>query len=265
MENPVIGTRTGAAVMVGTGRIPLDKRHLYTEFRQTPIHVALAGAGAAVGSANTVNVLHVPSLGAYPGAGFKTAIKGTQTILGPAETDVGLDIGMDQTNNDGLEIDTGITARNPLAFVVGTDAFYLHVEATIADASGADPFHVGFRKLAARAGDYNDYTDFACIGAYAGGGAGSDPATIYLETALNNVATIQTNTTNTWADAAKKKFSVFVDVDGNVTYKINDAAPTVVTAYKFDTGDTVMPFIFFLHGTDVAGTVELSLFDCGLQ
>ena len=186
---------------------------------------------------------------------FQYTIHGTQTIVSPVQADTGLDIGMDQTSTDGVELDTGIVACNPLAFTVGTDACYVKLRASIADASGANPLFVGFRKLAARAADYNDWTDFAVIGDYAGD--------IKIETALNNAVTVTTDTTDNWAEAATHTLEGYVSRAGVVTYKVDGAAPTTVAAFTFDTGDVIMPVVEFLHGADVAGAVVLSLFEAG--
>lgn len=260
MEYPIVGTATGAALQVdaGNSQVPLDTRHAYTEFRQTPLCGAKLGGGAATGTTGDVNVMIVPGLGAHPGVGFEYTVLGAgQTIVAPALTDNGLNISLDQANDEGVEIDTGINARNPLIFTVGTDACYLKVAAKVADASGADPLLVGFRTVAARAADHNDYTDFAGIGLYAGD--------IKTETALNNAATVATDTTDNWEDNAEHTLEVYVSKAGAVTYRVDGEEPTTTVAYSFDAGDTIMPFLRFLHGADIAGAVELSLFDCGLQ
>jgi hypothetical protein len=243
---------SGGSVMPGPVRI-------YTEFEQTPIIAKSAGAGAATGTAADVNILLMPNYGLLPAAGFEYFIIGTQTIVAPPVIAAGgLEIGMDQTDNDGVQFDNGITARNPVAFTVGTDpACYVKATFTIADASGASPLVVGFRKVAARAADYNDWTDFAVIGDYEGD--------IKIETALNNAATVTTDTTDNWADAATKKLAVFVSSAGVVTYQVDDAAPTVVAAYTFDNGDQIMPVVLFMQGSDVSGSVLWSLFDAGAQ
>ncbi len=239
------------------GQVMPGPKRIYTDFKQNPICCADAGGGAPTGATGDVNFMLVPSYGLWPAAGFEYTIHGTQTIVAPVLTANGLDIGMDQTAADGLELDNGITARNPVAFVVGTDGpCYVEVEVTLEDVSGFTPFIVGFRKVAARVADYNDWTDAAVIGCYAGD--------IKIETILNNAATSTTDTTNNWADGEKHRLRVNVDSVGKVTFLLDGAAPTTVpSAFTFDSGDTIMPVVLFLHGVDVGGKAELSVFDAG--
>lgn len=256
----------GGSVYPGPTRV-------WTDFRYHPIHmgkVLADGTTFAFGpptiATGDQNIMIIPGYGTVGSVGFEWFIMGTQTIATggvPVIANGGLDISCDQTNNDGLQIDLGLTTQNPCRFTVGTDACYVEMEVTPADASGCDPLIVGFRKEAARTADYNDYTDFAALGIEENGGT-TNPAPICTVTALNNAATVRTVTGSTWADAATKKLGVYVSKDGVVSYLVSDVAPTGTVAYTFDTGDVIVPFIYFLHGSDVAGSVVLSLFDCGL-
>jgi hypothetical protein len=49
-----------------------------------------------------------------------------------------------------------------------------------------------------------------------------------------------------------------------VTYKIDGAAPSVTAAFTFDSGDTLIPFFYFLNDTDLAGAVELVEWHAGV-
>lgn len=246
---------------VGSGStLPGAARRCYTQFLHEPITSKRAG-GAATGSAGDRNVMLVPGVGNSPAVPFEWTVIGTQTILTPVLTANGLDIGMDQTSGDGLEITQGITARSPFSFVVGTDrAFFLSVKVKVEDASGVNPLLVGFRKSEAFATDWNDYNDLAAIGIQ----GTSNPNLIKLATILTNAATVVTDTTNTWADAAEKTLRVQVSSDGVVTYQIDGSAPTTVAAYTFTNGLTLVPFLRMVNAADVGGTVELSEWDCGL-
>ncbi len=255
---------SGGSVLPGPVRV-------FTDFAMMPIAVkGLPTMGAWTGTAGDINLLFVPGHGNIGGVSFEAMVHGTQTILAPvmsAGGDTlgnGLNIGsQDQTGADGIELDTGITAANPLAFVVGTAEYYLIVEATIEDASGADPFLVGFRKLEARTADFNDYNDFAALA--------NSHGLIKTHTIKTNAATVVTDTTDTWADGAKKRFGVFVHKDGTVTYQVTPvlptpgppAQPTTVAAYTFTAGLTIIPTIQFLQHADIVGTLCLSMFDCG--
>lgn len=218
-------------------------------FRNNPVTAKLAG-GAATGTAGDTNLLSVP------GAGFEYHIKGTQTILAPVITATGLDVGMDQTANDGVELTNGILAISPVAFVVGTDGpFEFSVRFKIADVSGTDDCAIGFREAEAYAANIDDYTDMACLNVISGN--------ITIETILNNAATVSTDTTNNWADGETHTLTVKVGADGAVTYEIDGAAPLTVAAYSFTAALVVVPFFFFLHDTDVAGAVEIISWNVG--
>ena len=131
------------------------KRGTFEEFRSAPLLAGKAG-GAATGTAGDENIMCIGD------SMFEYHILGTQTILGPQLVAAGLDIGMDQTANDGVEITQGILARQKHAFTVGTDgAFYLKVKFTIADVSGTDDCAVGFRKAEAYQANIDDYDEMA--------------------------------------------------------------------------------------------------------
>lgn len=215
----------------------------YETFKSNPVTAKLAG-GAATGSTGDTNIM------LFPQTAFEYHIKGTQTILAPQRTATGLDIGMDQTDNDGVELSQGILAGSKHAYTIGTDGpFHFRVKLKIADVSGTDDCAIGFRKAAAYGANIDDYTDMATLNVISGD--------INIETILNNAATTTTDTTQNWADGETHELEVIVDQAGVVTYKIDGVAPTTTAAFTFDSGDVVVPFLFFLHATDVAGEVSL--------
>lgn len=242
----------------------MDDRYIYSRFKgllQPQLKVLAAGTlnatggGAATGAAGDENYLRVGH------DTFEYHILGTQTILYPQKAATGLDIGMDQTDNDGVELGCGIVDGTPCAFKVGTDAaFFVRVKASIADVSGTDDFCVGFRKAEDYQANVDDYDEAAWLG-QGQGAAGR----INIETIKNAAATVTTNTTDTWADAATHTFEVLVSATGVVTYKIDGAAPTTTAAYTFDDAEIVVPFVYFLHATDLAGAVVLQEYECGFQ
>jgi hypothetical protein len=232
-------------------------RYIREQFQYQPIVAKAAPAGGApTGTAGDLNVLRLP------GATFEYHIKGTQTLVAPVLTAVGLDIGMDQTSTDGIELTHGITARCPVAFVVGTDpAFFVRAVIKVADASGANPLVIGFRKAEAYQALVASYADYAVIGAI----GTANPNTIQTTTEAAGGGATTTDTTNTWADGATKELKVLVSAAGVVTYQINNAAPTTVAAFSFTAADVVVPFLFFLNAADVAGLVEIIDWEVGLQ
>lgn len=207
-----------------------------------------AGYGDPTGTTGDVNrILSGPNY-------YEYHIKGTQTIVAPTWGASGMDIGMDQTDNDGVELTNGITARSKAAYTVGTDDCYFETTINVADVSGTDDLCIGFRKQAAYAANVDDYTDaayFQIVG-----------TAMNIETILNNAATSTTAITNTVADGVS--VTLRVEVRSGVTwFYINGAAPSTQVNFTFDTGDVIMPFIFFLHSTDVAGIVNVSQWECG--
>lgn len=248
---PSVQSVTGAVQgVVPRPRRAYATRYTYEEFEAIPTCHASAGYGNPTGTTSDVNILNTP------GNKFEYHIKGTQTILAPVFDANGLNIAMDQTNNDGVELTQGITARSKSAFVVGADAFYLAVTMRLADVSGSDDCAVGFRAAAAYQANIDDYTDMAALNVISGA--------IKIETILNNAATVTTDTTNTWADAATKTLKVIVQKSGAVTYEIDGVAPTVTAAFTFDSGDTVVPFLYFLHDADLMDTLYVQKWECGL-
>lgn len=194
----------------------------------------------------------------FPEGTLEWHVLGTQTILAPVLAATGLDCGMDQTNNDGIEICGGILAKNKLTFTVGTDpAFYAKMQFAIGDVSGTDDCAFGFRKVEAYQANLDDYDELACLNVISGD--------IKIETILNGGATTTTDTTNNWADLATHELEVRVSAAGVVTYKIDGITPATVAAFTFDDGEVVVPFFYFLNAADLADTLIIKHFECGPQ
>jgi len=231
-----------------------DENYQYENWKNVPITAAKVG-GATSGSA--ANVLYTPNLM------LEYVPLGTQTILAPVVVTVsegvsGLDIGMDQTANDGVEICAGILNSNPLSFKIGEDAaFFFRVRFSIADVSGTDDCAVGFRKVEAYQANIDDYADMAVLNVISGD--------IKIETIVGGAATVTTDTTDNWADTETHQLEVFVSNAGVVTYTIDNAAPTVTAAYTFTDALYVVPFMYFLNDADLAGAVVLLEWECGFQ
>lgn len=182
-----------------------------------------------------------------------------QTIL-PVMDSIGLDISGDQVSAEAYEMFGGVLGASGRPAVIGVDpAFYFCVTAEIADASGASDFHVGWRSWTeTQVKLITSYSNYATIGLE----GTSNPNTIQILTG-NDGTDVATDTTNTWADAASKKLCVNVSGAGVVTYTINGAAPSTTAAFTFDDGDSVIPFVAFEHGADVAGAVDITLWEVG--
>lgn len=221
-------------------------------FDVEPISSAKAGAGAATGTGGDENLMRLGN------SQWEYHILGTQTILSPTMGVGGLDVNMDATDNDGVELCLGINAANKGVFVVGTDAaFYAKMRFTIADVSGSDDCAFGFRKVEAYQANVDDYDEMAAMNVISGN--------ITLETILNAGATTSTDTTDDWADTGEHELAVFVSAAGVVTYTIDGLAPTATAAFTFDNAEVVVPFFYLLNSSDLAGEVNLLEFECGIQ
>jgi hypothetical protein len=237
-------------------------------FRFPPLTVDQDGDGAPTGSTGDENLLYCDE------SVWRYHILGTQTIVAPvwsvgvAATGVGggLNIGMDQTNDDGVEISLGTNPRSPFVCAAGTTAAYIEVVYTVADVTGAGDMAVGWRKAEAFQADLDDYDEMACVNMQGG--------VWNLETILNNGATTTTDTTLAdMTDAQQATVRVEVDSAGAVTYKIgagtpsnagpSASTPTVTAAFSFDTNEFLIPFIYFLHDSDVAGDVIIQKIEVG--
>lgn len=179
-----------------------------------------------------------------------------QTLTGPAWTDPGMNIAMDQTSGDGVEVSVPLGTNSPHKFVVGTDgAFFCRARFSIADVTGLADMLVGFRKREAFVADPDDYDEMAALNVQAGD--------IEIHTILNNAATTETDTTANWADGETHALSVHVSSLGVVTYRVDDAVPATVAAFTFDTGEEVVPFIMALQSADLSGDVIVLEWECG--
>ena len=231
----------------------MDRDYTYEEFETKPMVSTLAsGGGAATGTAGNENLMM------FEENSFEYHILGTQTILAPILAATGLDIEMDATDNDGVEITQGITAASRSAFVVGTSApFFLKVRFSIEDVSETDDLAIGFRLAEAYQANIDSYNTWAAFNIQAG--------TVNTETELDAGGTTTTDTGETWVNGATKTLEVYVDANGAVTYKIDGVAPTTTVAFSITDGDTVVPFLYFLHLNTSANSVIIRSWECGLQ
>lgn len=242
----------GDMVVTGAVKAGNTKKYMKEEFRVQPICMALnATAALPSGTAAARNVaMFGPNVIEY------TAL-GTQTIIGLGSlATTGCSVSGDQTDNDGREIVFAgdITARAPFAFVVGS-AFYAKLKFSIAVVAGTDDCAFGFRKAEAYQANIDDYADMAVLNVISGN--------ITIETILNGGATGTLDTTNNWLDTETHELRVDVAASGAVTYQIDGAAPLVTTAFTMDAGDTVLPFMYFLHANaSQAGAIILKEFEC---
>lgn len=217
-----------------------------------------AAGGARVVTTNVANHIYTPAGNIF------TAWNIVQQDIAPVMVATGLDIGCDQTDNDGMEICTNAFGATGRPFVIGSSpAFYFKCTVTFGDVSGCDTLVVGFRAMEAA------NVTLASYGTYAGIGLNTAANPGALKLIGENDGTVHTNypidTTDTMADAATKIFGIFVSAAGVVSYTINGVAPTATGPAAFDDGDLVIPFFHYLHATTSPGSVIIGKWDCGFQ
>ena len=227
-----------------------DEKYVFETFKQNPVYSNKAG-GAATGTAGDENILLTPE------TAFEYHILGTQTIVAPTVTAVGLDLGsMDQTADDGLELNHGILSSQIPSFTVGTDpAFFLRSRYSLSNVSGTDDCAMGFRKVEANQANVDDYADMAALNVITGD--------INIETIVGGAATTTTDTTDNWADTETHELVVLVSSSGVVTYLIDGVAPTTTAAFTLTDALNVEPFFFFLQHTGLTDA-PLQIWECGL-
>ncbi len=218
------------------------------------------GGGVATGATGDLNIMALQE-----GVVMEQFILGAgQTIISPRMvTDGGLNIALDQVDDEGAEYNFGAASETSrFAFTVGTSAAF-QIDATfkVADSTGCEPLLVGFRKAEANNATVASYDTFASIGLR--GASATDK--VVLSTNLSGGGNIITDTTDAFTDGQTHKLSVLVSAAGVVTYLIDGSAPSTTAAITFDNADVVCPFIHFLNGTDVAGNVELTALKIGFQ
>lgn len=207
-----------------------------------------------------------------PGGGghYVDLFQTTAQTLMPLENTLGLEIALDQVDNETVEyVPGGNSARSPFAFTVGTDSdFFIRAKFAVTDVSGTDQFFVGFRKQEAfavptalvNAGD-GIYTDF--------GGLLLKSGDVFTLTDLNNSGSaVGTDTLFNWADTEIHQLEVRV-VGGKALYLINgvrlgnpvakDGDGTAITSqstntgavFTFDSGDVLVPTIIVRQDADL--------------
>lgn len=187
-----------------------------------------------------------------------------QTI--PPDMDAGsLDLAGDQTDNDGWEYQATGPLLGKRAFAVGRDgAFYTCAKMAVADVSGIDDFHIGFRKpLTAVAIDsaWDDNESFYVIGW--DGTAASQTIDTEQDDDGGGTTTTAVVPATTIADATTFTACVFVSAAGVASATFNGAAVTG-GAFTFDDGEPLVPFIAFVQANAAqSGEVDLYTWEAG--
>jgi len=244
---------------------PVSFQTTLCEFNKIPIFAnwepAATGftwGGVPTGTAGDENVMM------FPEATFIYHILGNNTAeLGPQMRAGGFDISFEDAADEGVEI----VGAEPLVggckdnFTIGTDAFYLKVKIKLTDADGSDDLFIGFRAVEAFNTAVNAYDSYAMIGVQVAdffteteGDGGTDSA----------LASTDLTTTN-WADGESHELGIYISAAKAVTYTVDGAAAGGAAAFSWVDADVVVPFLFFLHHTEVSELTYLQSWECGLQ
>lgn len=210
-----------------------------------------------------------------------------QAVLPIPTAGSGWNIACDLVNNEALElVPGGNSSSSRLAFTIGTDTdFFFKAKFKLTDADGSDQFGIGFRKQEAFAvptsflttGD-GIYTDFALLGF---AGTVANPNGVRTSTDLNNGGSSTVTALNfTWADGLVHELQIRV-IGGRAHYLINgiragnpiakdgdggsitSQSTTSAASFTFDSTDTVVPFIFLRHDTNVSESHFLQEIEIG--
>lgn len=209
--------------------------------------------GTIAGTADVMKFFTTPY-----GTKFEQYNINAQTIFAPLEVVAGLQIEQNVNATDGAHYCGGTLASAPNSFIVGQQAFMITARVVAGDWTDAF-FMVGFRKKAAYAANYNNYTDLGAIGTQ------TTAANDYVATQgiLNNAATVETvSTTAIAADSVSVTLTIKVAIDGTVTaYRNSTAFPIYsagTTTLVFDAGDEMIPFFQYVNVNSSASTLTFS-------
>ena len=230
------------------------RKYMRLDFDSHPIFMTNNGDFAAPTGANGDENIMM-----FPEGTLEYHVIGTNTILGPTFGTLGLEAILDAADDEGMETCGGILASNKLIFTVGTDAaFFVKMKFNIATVAGTDYCVLGFRKMEAYQAAVDDYDEMAGLNVNAGN--------ILYQNILNGGATVATDTTDNWADAATHELEVRISAAGVASYRIDGLSPTVAAAaFTFDDGEVVTPFFYCLNNSTTTATLTMIEFECGLQ
>jgi hypothetical protein len=207
-------------------------------------------------------------LGFHSGrAGYEmhVAAAASPAVIAPHQSADGLEM-KPVAAADALEITNGTTALSPQAYVVGSfnksDAKEIFFQCTIKidDISDVTEMSMGWRKAEAYQAAVDDYDELASFN------VGQDgDGQIEIHTILNGGTTSETDTTLTdWANGGEHTLEIRVTNGGVCTFFYDGAEPTVTTAFTFDSGEVILPYLFLDTETGDPG-VSISAWKCGYR
>jgi hypothetical protein len=226
------------------------------------VALILPSGAAYSGATGVVNHLYSPG-----GKVYCVASLGAGQTLAPAIVASGLDIGGDQTDDEGWEIWSHFAGASGKPFIIGkSPAFYFLCKLQIGLGLGLDHLMVGLRRAGPHLATHTDIQDYATFGL----STAADPMAVKLLTGLNGTDT-NTDTTQTVAGATAVQFKILVSAAGVVTFQHDIAlpgtlaAPTATVGLTLDNGDPVIPFARFLNNATFAENVIIHKWEAGFQ
>jgi len=231
----------------------VDLQTTWYQFRSAPACANDAGGGVATGTAGDENRAICED------AAFEYHVIGTVTTawptLGGTLAAGGWDIQNDAANDEGLEFTQGITARCKHALVAQTDSGFFEVKIYITDVTGTDDLAVGWRLAEAYQANLDDYRDFYCLNVISG--------SVFIESDIDGGGTDSDDTSIDTADTTAVTLKVVVASDGTVKSYVNGTEETEhQTEFTFTSADVIVPFVYFLHDSDVAENTYLMHWRC---
>ena len=220
-------------------------------FEVQPIFAAKLLGGAATGTDGDENLM------LFERNMFEYHCIGAATDPVPNLEESGLNLEMDETDTDGVEVTQGILARGRTVFTVGTDAFYFKCKFELQDVSDVNECAMGFRKAEAYQKAIDDYNAMAVLNVQAGN--------IITETISDGEGTDSDDTEDNWLDGETHTLEVHVSAARAVTYRIDGKAPTTPQVFSFLAGEVVVPFFHFQLDGDGSCDCFLKEWEVGLE
>jgi len=255
---------TGASTTNLAGFIAFERAflNLVFDFYKTPASIIFMGDNAAVsqglGTALPSGVAQAENVVSF-GNGFSAHYSpiATSTKLALTSTNDGLELILDATASEGVELSAPTWDNSQKQFVAGKNNFSLYAKIKIDDVSGLNPLWIGFRKKAAYTATFADYTDYAVVG------LGNATGDIYTSIELNAGGATSTDTTLNWADGETHELEVRVAASGAVTFFVDGYQVNKSTSFTFDSGDSIIPVIYALQTADIGTPSLLELASLG--
>lgn len=231
---------------------PVDFQTTYCLFGSNPVVMTDDGTDVA-GAASETDWM------ALDGTNFEYFIltAASQTIKLPFIDDNGLNVRLDQTDDEGMELGEGITSRSKSAFTIDTDAFYLKVKLYIEDVNQLDIVCIGFRLAEAYNQDLYAYNTYC--------GMNVDNGQIHGIEEENNGSAEDTDMEEDWEDGETHTMEVRVSDAGVVTYYFDGLVVTTPNVFTWTDNEVAIPFLHILGDNTASSDVCIQLWECGLQ